>query len=582
MRRHIPDLLQVVRTSMLARPPSRLLAQSLATTFGAVRLLPPSGPPAGEPPHGRRWQGPPAASRQRERSWRAWRSGWSRCDCLARDIPAQSSVKEAAVGVDVLVEGKPLSGDWDNVESIDAQLREDGVKIVRQALALDPATSCISKESVELSLVLCDDDHMQQTNLEWRQVDSPTDVLSFPMMDDEDLITEALPVLVLGDVMISLDTARRQAHERGHDLVTECRILLVHGVLHLLGHDHDRGDEEWEAMAQQEQRVLEALGWQGKGLISALGNSMHSGLLAEEVDAGSETGAQGDFSTGPVVSKRSSRQIELIALDMDGTLLDSKSKILESSREAIMLALNKGVSIVLATGKARPAAIEACAAAKLSGENGIVSAKSPGVFLQGLAVYSTKGQLLPGPSLPKDVLSSAFQYAVDNDVACVGFLGDTCVTLDMKEEVKTLHSVYYEPLAKVASHPDEIVDGPPLKKLIFLADAQRIEEAVKPKWQESVKGRGAAVMQAVPIMLEIVPEGVNKWEGMKGLLQEMAFPAEAVMAIGDGGNDFEMVQGAGLGVAMGNAVQKVKQVADVVVATNDEDGVAEAIERFVL
>lgn len=109
----------------------------------------------------------------------------------------------------------------------------------------------------------------------------------------------------------------------------------------------------------------------------------------------------------------------------------------------------------------------------------------------------------------------------------------------------------------MVSSLDEIVEGPPVKKLIFLADAQRIEEVVKPMWQGAVKGRGAAVMQAVPTMLEVVPEGVNKWVGMKGLLQEMALPPEAVMAVGDGGNDFELVQGAGLGVAMGNAVQEV-------------------------
>ena len=66
------------------------------------------------------------------------------------------------------------------------------------------------------------------------------------------------------------------------------------------------------------------------------------------------------------------------------------------------------------------------------------------------------------------------------------------------------------------------------------------------------------------------------------LLRDLGIPTEAFMAVGDGGNDYEMVAGAGVGVAMGNAVDRVKAVARVVVASNDEGGVAEAFERFVL
>jgi len=83
-------------------------------------------------------------------------------------------------------------------------------------------------------------------------------------------------------------------------------------------------------------------------------------------------------------------------------------------------------------------------------------------------------------------------------------------------------------------------------------------------------------------MLEVVPAGVNKWGGLCLLLDHLGIPAEAIMAIGDGSNDLEMVASAGLGVAMGNAVPAVKAAASVVVGTNDECGVAQALERFVL
>jgi HAD superfamily hydrolase (TIGR01484 family) len=72
-----------------------------------------------------------------------------------------------------------------------------------------------------------------------------------------------------------------------------------------------------------------------------------------------------------------------------------------------------------------------------------------------------------------------------------------------------------------------------------------------------LEGRGAEVMQAVPTMLELVPRGVNKWVGLQALLADLDLPREAVMAIGDGGNDLHIVANAGLGIAMGNAVPEV-------------------------
>jgi rRNA maturation RNase YbeY len=111
----------------------------------------------------------------------------------------------------------------------------------------------------QLSLTLCDDPYIQQLNSEWRSVDEPTDVLSFPMDDDQ----------LLGDLVISIDTARRQASERAHELRDELRILMVHGVLHLLGYDHEDGDVEHREMAEAERTLLTRLGWTGRGLIDA-------------------------------------------------------------------------------------------------------------------------------------------------------------------------------------------------------------------------------------------------------------------------------------------------------------------------
>lgn len=89
-------------------------------------------------------------------------------------------------------------------------------------------------------------------------------------------------------------------------------------------------------------------------------------------------------------------------------------------------------------------------------------------------------------------------------------------------------------------------------------------------------------MQAVPNMLELVPSGQNKWVGAQRLLADLGLTRQALLVIGDGANDLQLVANAGVGVAMGNAVQSVKAAAAHVTAGNDDDGVALAIERFLL
>ncbi|HJN73419.1 MAG TPA: rRNA maturation RNase YbeY [Myxococcota bacterium] len=119
---------------------------------------------------------------------------------------------------------------------------------------------CAELSESELSIVLCSDDHIRELNARWRGHDAPTDVLSFPMDDER----------VLGDVVVSLHTCRRQAAERQHEVLDELRVLLVHGLLHLLGYDHETGAEGLAEMAAAERRLLGRLQWKGAGLISAV------------------------------------------------------------------------------------------------------------------------------------------------------------------------------------------------------------------------------------------------------------------------------------------------------------------------
>jgi probable rRNA maturation factor len=111
----------------------------------------------------------------------------------------------------------------------------------------------------ELSIVITDDATIHDLNRQWRHKDRPTDVLSFSQVEG---LCPGAPSeeQLLGDVVISLETAARQAKELGHSLEQEVQRLLVHGVLHLLGHDHVHGGWQARRMQGEERRVLRALG----------------------------------------------------------------------------------------------------------------------------------------------------------------------------------------------------------------------------------------------------------------------------------------------------------------------------------
>jgi probable rRNA maturation factor len=105
----------------------------------------------------------------------------------------------------------------------------------------------------ELSVLLTDDPGIHRLNREHRDKDKPTDVLAFPM--DESVPD---PAGILGDVVISLDTAFRQARSRGRPLLEEVRFLLAHGLLHLIGYDHGEPAEKREMVAMTRRLVRRA------------------------------------------------------------------------------------------------------------------------------------------------------------------------------------------------------------------------------------------------------------------------------------------------------------------------------------
>ncbi len=115
------------------------------------------------------------------------------------------------------------------------------------------------KRNAEVSIVICDNDTIQSINNEYRGIDAPTDVLSFPQFDSEDEYP-ALGYVPIGDIIISAERADLQAQTFGHSFERELAFLAVHSTLHLLGYDHVNSIEEENVMRQKQRDVMKRLG----------------------------------------------------------------------------------------------------------------------------------------------------------------------------------------------------------------------------------------------------------------------------------------------------------------------------------
>ncbi|KAL9265255.1 Endoribonuclease YBEY, chloroplastic-like protein [Drosera capensis] len=299
-------------------------------------------------------------------------------------------------------------------------------------------------EHVELSILLCNDVFICKLNKEWRDEDHATDVLSV----SNHIPGLNLPILMVGDIVISVETVARQAEERRHNLLDETWILLIHGLLHLLGFDHEISMEAEAEMEKQEELLLKSLDWKGNGLIKSAHDTEDTGSFhTENHDDRKKEGSLRFYRP----------KFKFIFCDIDGTFLNSESQITLKTAKALREVLSNGIKVVIASGKTRPAAISILRKVGLAGTDGVVSESSPGVFLQGLLVYGRSGQEIFRRSLHPDVCRQAFNYSLEHRVPVVAFCEDRCLTLFDHSLVDSLHSVYSEPKEEVMTSVEHIL-----------------------------------------------------------------------------------------------------------------------------
>ncbi len=267
--------------------------------------------------------------------------------------------------------------------------------------------------------------------------------------------------------------------------------------------------------------------------------------------------------------------IRLVALDLDNTLFDNEKQVSAKNRQAILAAKAQGVKVVITTGRPLPAIGD------LLSDLGLADADDYSVTLNGGLIQSNTGEVIAETSLGFEEIEAIADVLLPLGLPVDVISGDQVYSLPAPGR----HSLYHRanPLLTFQTISDlsDLPRDRQFNKVVTVQDASYLDQQIANL--PDTLYQQFEVFKSRDIILEIMPKGVHKAQGLKELSSYLGIKTEEVMAIGDEANDLTMIAWAGLGIAMANAVPAVKQVAQWVTADdNNHSGVAEAIQKFVL
>jgi len=240
---------------------------------------------------------------------------------------------------------------------------------------------------------------------------------------------------------------------------------------------------------------------------------------------------------------------KLLALDMDGTLLNEKSEISEENERWIRAAIEAGIVVCFATGRGYPSALPFAEKLGLT---------SPMVLVNGGEVWSSPTALHARTTMPASEIAALREIALRHDAWYWGYSVER--VYNRNDWIEDPYSTEW------------------LKFGYYTEDAAALAAVA-----EAIPAAGEfETTNSHPCNIELNPLGVSKASGLRQVCAMLGIGMHEIVACGDSLNDAAMIREAGLGVAMGNAQAAVKAMADVVTLTNDEDGVAHVIRTFML
>ena len=264
--------------------------------------------------------------------------------------------------------------------------------------------------------------------------------------------------------------------------------------------------------------------------------------------------------------------IRLVAIDVDGTLLDSTHRLSSGNRQALHAALAAGVHITLATGR------QYVYIAPLVAELGL---HSPQITSSGAVItLPASGEMLHADRIAREDAAEAIRLGEELGITLVVVQNGKTYARAINADIEHMLT-YGDPRPHVAPDLLATLDLPPtnIKAIAYRQD--ELYARAEAEFQRALGSR-LNIFRSVPYYLEFSPKSISKGTALRRVADYVGIAQSEILAIGDGHNDIAMFEAAGLSVAMANAGEDVKRHATAITAHCDEDGVARAIERFVL
>lgn len=275
------------------------------------------------------------------------------------------------------------------------------------------------------------------------------------------------------------------------------------------------------------------------------------------------------------MNKSTALPYSIIALDLDGTLTNSEKIITLRTFDALMKAQREGVRLVLASGRPTFGIAALANQLQLADYGGYVLSYNGGRIIDWCEKTVIFSQVVDQKLVPM-----LYDFAEKAQLPIVTYLPEAILASKNEGE-------YLEEEARINGMPVVVaqnfveeamqIAGGSTKFLIPVEPEQliQLESEMKAALSEQME-----VFRSAPFFLELPPKGIDKAQSLQRLLTHLGLERESLMAFGDGFNDLSMIQFAGQGVAMANAVEEVKSIADFVTTSNEEDGIAHALEQL--
>lgn len=264
---------------------------------------------------------------------------------------------------------------------------------------------------------------------------------------------------------------------------------------------------------------------------------------------------------------------KVLVLDIDGTLTNSEKQITPATKAGIHEILKRGHKVILASGRPTPGMRRYEQELELEKYGGYLLS-----FNGGRIVECRSGEIVYQRLLSLSVLPSLYHFAKEHGCGLITYLGDQVISAFEPDEYVRLEARINGLPIRVVENFLEFVDFD-INKCLLTAPPEVAPEYER-QLRESYQGI-ASVYRSEAFFIEIMPENVDKATSLDHMLESLGMTRENAICCGDGFNDVSMIKYAGVGVAMGNAKPEVKEAADYVTGTNDEDGLVEVIEKFI-